>query len=125
MTEHNIQRLVVAWFRDRYPDLAAVFFAIPGGGKRDKVTAARMKAEGVLPGVPDLLLAVPRGGKAGLFLELKTEQGYPSKVQRERMAALEAQGYAVTVAKGYEAAKEALTGYLSTSDFFNDGAINA
>lgn len=112
MNEHNIQRLVVAWFRDRFPDLAPVFFAIPSGGKRDKVTAARLKAEGALPGVPDLMLAVPCGGKAGLFLELKTATGHPSKAQRERQAALKAQGYAVEVAKGYEAAKDVIANYL-------------
>lgn len=116
MTEHNIQRLVVAWFRNRYPHLSAVFFAIPSGGKRDKVTAARMKAEGALPGVPDLMLATPRGPWAGLFLELKTETGYPSKVQRERIDALRSQGYAAEVAKGYEAAKIVIANYLETNN---------
>lgn len=116
MDEHNIQRLVVAWFRDRFPDLADVFFAIPSGGKRDKVTAARLKSEGALPGVPDLMLATPRGGKAGLFLELKTARGGVSQAQRERQAALAKQGYAVEVAKGYEAAKTAITSYLETAD---------
>ena len=120
MNEHNIQRLLVAWFRDRYPDLAPVFFAIPAGGKRDKVTAARLKAEGALPGVPDLLLASPRGGRAGLFLELKTAVGSVSKAQRERQAALAAQGYAVEVAKGYEAAKAAVTNYLGQGDLLTE-----
>ena len=112
MDEHNIQRLLVAWFRDRYPALSGVFFAIPNGGRRNKVTAAQMKAEGVLAGIPDLMLATPRGDKAGLFLELKTARGSASKAQRAAIAALSEQGYAVAVAKGYEAAKTAITDYL-------------
>ncbi len=113
MTEHDHQRLTVAWFRDRYPHLAGVFFAIPNGGKRDPVTAARLKAEGVLPGVPDLFLAAPIGGKAGLWIEMKPLlKGSASKAQKAMHADLAAQGYAVTVAHGYEAAKAAITNYL-------------
>ena len=116
MTEHNIQRLVIAWFRDRYPHLASVFFAIPNGGKRNVVTAKQMKDEGVLPGIPDLMLAVPRGGKSGLFLELKTATGSPSKAQKEAISALTSYGYEAVVAKGYEAAKAAITDYLETTN---------
>lgn len=114
MDEHNAQRLLVAWFRDRYPHLAPVFFAIPNGGKRGKVTAAQLRDEGVLPGIPDLLLCVPNaGGAHGLFLELKTARGSVSAAQRAAHSALEAQGYTVAVARGYEAAKAAITEYLS------------
>lgn len=116
MDEHNIQRLLVAWFRDRYPHLAGVFFAIPNGGRRNKVTAAQLKAEGVLPGIPDLMLAYPRGEKAGLFLELKTERGSASKAQKEAMSALSGHGYAVQVAKGYEAAKAVIIDYLERAN---------
>lgn len=112
MDEHNHQRLIVAWFRSRYPDLDRLFFAIPNGGKRDPVTAKRLKDEGVLPGVPDLLLAVPAGGYAGLFLEAKTRTGSASKAQKEVGAALAGQGYSVVVAKGYEAMKAAIQEYL-------------
>ena len=113
MTEHDHQRLTVAWFRDRYPHLAGVFFAFPNGGKRDKVTAARLKAEGVLPGVPDLLLAVPRGDKAGLWVEMKDlKKGTVKPEQKTMHANLIEQGYAVAVARGYEAAKAVILNYL-------------
>jgi hypothetical protein len=112
MTEHSIQRLLVAWFRKTYPHLAMVFFAIPNGGRRNKVTAAQLKDEGVLPGVPDLMLAVPSGGKPGLFLELKTSTGRASRAQQAAMQALAERGYAVELVKGYEAAKAAIVGYL-------------
>ena len=114
MTEHNAQRLLVAWFRDRYPHLAAVFFAIPNGGKRGEVTAAHLKAEGVMAGIPDLMLAAPRNGRAGLFLELKTRTGTVAKDQRVAHEALREQGYSVEVARGYEAAKTAVLAYLES-----------
>lgn len=113
MTEHDHQRLTVAWFRDRYPHLAGVFFAIPNGGKRDQVTAARLKEEGVLPGVPDLFLAAPHGGKAGLWIEMKDlMRGRTRTAQKAIHANLEAQGYSVVVAHGYEEAKATIQHYL-------------
>lgn len=114
MNEHNAQRLLVAWFRDRYPHLAAVFFAIPNGGARDPATGRKLKEEGALKGIPDLMLAVPRNGKAGLFLELKTLTGSVRSKQRTTHEALREQGYAVEVARGYEAAKTAVLTYLES-----------
>lgn len=115
MDEHNIQKLVVAWFRLQHPDLAPLFFAIPNGGARNKATAARLKAEGVQAGVPDLFLAVPHGVAAGLFVEMKTATGRTTPVQRTMHAALRASGYHVRVAHGYDDAKNAITHYLETS----------
>ncbi len=112
MNEHNTQRLLVAWFRDRYPDLAAVFFSIPNGGARDPVTAKRLKDEGALAGVPDLFLSAARRGHHGLFLELKTQRGTVRKAQRAIHSELLAQGYAVVVARGYDEAKAAILHYL-------------
>ena len=113
MNEHNAQRLLVAWFRKTYPLLASLFFAIPNGGRRSPATAAMLRDEGVTPGVPDLFLAVPRGGKSGLFLELKAAtKGRLSTAQKAVLAALEGQGYATAVPKGYEDAKQAVLNYL-------------
>jgi hypothetical protein len=46
MTEHDHQKVFVAWARRNYPDL--VLFAIPNGGIRDAITARKLKEEGVL-----------------------------------------------------------------------------
>lgn len=110
MSEHNIQRLLVAWIRQQYPRVTV--FAIPNGSARNKATAARLKSEGVLAGVPDIFLAFPHGGYAGLFVELKTAKGTASKVQRGIHARLRTSGYRVEVTKGYEAAKIAVSVYM-------------
>lgn len=113
MNEHNHQKLLVLWFRKTYPQFTGVFFAIPNGGWRDRITAARMKDEGVLPGVPDLFLASPHGGKAGLWLEMKDcIRGRATQAQIAMHGELRAQGYAVEIAHGYDEAKAVITQYL-------------
>jgi hypothetical protein len=113
MTEHHHQVLTVAWFRATYPHLAQLLFAIPNGGKRNPATAALLKAEGVVPGIPDLFLAVPVGKQHGLFIEMKNSTGSASKAQKSAHAILATQGYEVALAHGYEAAKTAIRGYLA------------
>ena len=54
LSEHYEQREFVSWFRKAYPGVR--IFAIPNGGFRSRLTAARLKAEGASPGVPDLFI---------------------------------------------------------------------
>ena len=61
--EHEEQVKVFTWARwaeAARPELA-LLFAVPNGGRRDKVTAGRLKAEGVKAGVLDIWLPVARG----------------------------------------------------------------
>ena len=57
--EHRLQCTCVRWFGYQYPELSALLFAVPNGGRRDPVTGARLKAEGVVAGVSDLILFLP------------------------------------------------------------------
>lgn len=77
--------------------VARRIYAIPNGGKRNRVEAAIMKAEGVKPGMPDTHLPVARGGAIGLYIELKCGDNRPSPEQKERLAELHAEGHAVAV----------------------------
>ena len=113
-SEHEEQTTLFRWAlfaRPRYPELA-LLFAIPNGGERHKAVAARMKAEGVRAGVPDLCLPVARAGFHGLYLELKTTAGRPSKAQRQWLQALALEGYRAEVCKGWLAAKDVIEDYL-------------
>lgn len=103
-----------AWMEKRMPELY-LMHAIPNGGKRDIRTAAMLKAEGVKPGVPDIFLPIARGGKHGLYIELKRRKG--GTVSREQEAwirALSAQDYCCAVCHGWEAAKDEILQYLNT-----------
>ena len=70
------------WFRLKHPHLAARLFAVPNGGRRDGITGARLKEEGVLAGVADLVLLVPNANYHALLIEMKTPKGRQSDSQR-------------------------------------------
>ncbi len=95
--ESELQIACVTWFRLQYPDLARLLWAIPNGGRRGKVEAARFKREGVVSGAPDLLLAVATNRAPALFLELKAGRNKTSPAQRQMLIDLQGQGYGVCI----------------------------
>ena len=105
-----------AWIkknRSVMPELHRVF-AIPNGGYRTGTTAARMKMEGVEPGVPDIFCAVARGGLHGLFIEMKRncKSASTSEAQDRMISRLLDGGYAVAVCRGVQEAVGCLVEYL-------------
>lgn len=115
--ESAMQREIVATFDRIHGGLgvlhAHLLFAIPNGGKRTRIEACILKGEGVRAGVPDLFLAVARGGYHGLFLELKTEKGRISEAQLEMHARLAKQHYFVAVPRSVGEAVEIIGKYLN------------
>lgn len=112
LSEHDEQTLLIKWFDMQYKN-KFVFFAIPNGGARNLYVAKKMKAEGTRAGVPDLFLAVPRHGFAGLFIEMKrVKSGYVSQTQKEMISRLELAGYKCIVCKGFDQAKAEIEEYL-------------
>lgn len=94
-SEHVEQREFVSWWRKTQPD---DLFAIPNGGHRGKVTAQKMKLEGLKSGVWDLMAP-----DRFLWIEFKRAWGAGSRLskeQREFGAAREAAGYRLIVAYG-------------------------
>ena len=115
--EHAEQAALFRWAefaRSRLPELV-LLHAIPNGGHRHKATAARLKAEGVKRGVPDLCLPVARNGAHGLYIELKSERGKPTPEQLGWIRALRRQGYAAEVCRGWESARSMIEHYLTAS----------
>ncbi|MGE4267158.1 MAG: VRR-NUC domain-containing protein [Deferribacterales bacterium] len=114
-SEHNEQVSLFQWAAmqtARYPELA-LMFAVPNGGLRNATVAAKLKAEGVKPGVPDIFLPVVRGGYHGLFIEMKrTKGGKLSAEQANWIAKLLEQRYAVYKCEGWAKAKECIEQYL-------------
>ena len=110
-TEHQEQVQLFRWAALR-PDLE-LLHAIPNGGERNVIVARTLKAEGVKAGVPDICLPVPRGGKCGLYIELKRQKG--GRVSPEQLYWLEAlmrEGYACAVCLGWEAARQVIEDYM-------------
>ena len=82
LTERQIQIQCVGWFRQRYPEASRVFFSTPNGGARNPWTAKNLRDEGVLSGVADLILLLPRHGYAALCIEMKKIGGRQSDSQK-------------------------------------------
>lgn len=117
--ESQIGQALTAHVRLHYPQYAALWMHVPNGAhlsgdplKRAR-QSRRLQAEGLVPGWPDYLLAVPKGTYHGLFLELKAGEGKPTMRQRELLARLAAQGYQATWAAGLDAALAVVHAYLA------------
>lgn len=113
--EHGEQVALFCWASQHtkeHPELADMF-AIPNGGKRDKITAANLKAEGVKAGVPDIFLPAKRGPWCGLFIEMKAHGKKAEKEQLEYIARLQKAGYGAIVCVGWEAARDTILAYLN------------
>lgn len=97
-----------------HPELEWMY-AIPNGGYRHKATAAKLKAEGVKPGVPDICLPVARGIYTALYIEMKREKGGRlSESQRRWAEGLRKQGCKVERCNGWQQAVAVILNYLNS-----------
>jgi hypothetical protein len=94
-----------------------LLFAVPNGGHRNEAVAAKLKAEGVKRGVPDLVWPVARGPHHGLFVEMKKLDGHASYPQRQWLTALLEQGYLAITCQGADVAFKALMQYWALGPF--------
>lgn len=112
-SEHDLQVACVRLFRLKYREYAEMLFAIPNGGKRNAIVAKKLKAEGVLAGVPDLFLAVPNGKYHGLFIELKNgKSNNLTENQKRMMYKLQMHGYKTVVIRSIEEFEKIIEEYL-------------
>ena len=116
-SEYSMQVQVFDWSRDpanlkKFPELALMFH-VPNGGARDKITGARLKRMGVLPGIPDIFLPIARSGFHGLWIELKAKGKKPRPEQMNVLNGLIAEGYAAIWADSAEMAIEQIGKYLT------------
>lgn len=82
----------------RYLDaLGVLWFHVPNGGHRNKVTGAILKAMGVKPGVSDCLILEARKGFAGFAIELKVGRNDTSDNQKAFIENLQKRNWRVLV----------------------------
>lgn len=115
-SEHIEQMRLFTWahYAQRIYPCLRTLYAIPNGGARHAAVAAKLKAEGVKPGVPDICLPVARGSYHGLYIELKRQRGTrPSPEQAFWLAGLAHAGYRAIWCRGWEAARDEILAYLA------------
>ena len=97
----------------RYPMLDTLVH-VPNGGYRHNREAARLKAQGVRRGYPDILLDYPACGKHGLRIELKRVKDYHiEREQKQWIYKLNVNGYAAVFCFGWRHAWEVIEAYIT------------
>lgn len=93
-SESYIQSEIVKWFtnnhclKTNFPRW--LIFSVPNGGLRNKKEAVRLRSEGLLPGVSDLIVVY---NYELLYIEVKTDGGTQSKEQKEFQSRVENLGF--------------------------------
>lgn len=89
--ESKLQIQCVKWIKLQYPNI--ICMAIPNGGKRNKIEASIMKAEGVYSGASDLFIPIYNGRFYGLFIEMKFGKGVLTENQKKFRDNVQKNGY--------------------------------
>lgn len=106
--ESREQARLVACLRKHWSafkeEVRPVVFSVPNGGSRDVREASTLKVQGLLAGVSDLVLLLPKGEV--IFVEMKAEKGRLSTSQTEFLNRINNLGFTGIVAFS---AEDALT----------------
>ncbi len=100
----------------QYPRLQGLLFAVPNGGSRNAIEAAKLKREGVVAGVSDLILLKASGGLTALCIEIKTHdaKSKQTKLQKEWEDVVTEHGARYVVCRDVGEFIEVVTGYLKS-----------
>tara|TARA_R110002020_G_scaffold173859_5_gene364845 strand:+ start:262 stop:624 length:363 start_codon:yes stop_codon:yes gene_type:complete len=109
--EDHLQTMTANYLRLKYPSVLA--FHTPNGGLRNKIVAAKLKRQGVRPGVPDWLIIKQSGVYCGLAIELKVKGGAINANQKARHLEFIAEGWDVAVVWSLDEFIDILEDYLT------------
>jgi len=123
ISEHAEQVAVIQWWGSYCGTVGLderLLMAIPNAAKRSPRTGSAMKAEGLRPGCPDLMLAVPmrteQHGRVplfhGMFCELKATDGKARDNQIDYADVLRKAGYNCVIVYGADEAIRAIKAYV-------------
>jgi len=106
-SEHEEQAGLVTWFRSKFNGV--LIYSIPNGDHRAISTGKKLKAEGVVSGVPDLHIPAWR-----LWVEMKRVKGGKiSDDQMKMISYLESIGHKVIVGRGATDASRQIMDFFS------------
>jgi hypothetical protein len=114
-SEHDEQVEVVNYLYLQYHD--ALFWATPNGASLSGRGRAmnKLKGEGFLPGVSDLIIFEPRGGYSCLFIEMKKANGGSGASENQTwfIREVEKRGALGAVCNGFEEAQTIIDDYMN------------
>ncbi|HMY01639.1 MAG TPA: VRR-NUC domain-containing protein [Agitococcus sp.] len=117
--ESAYQTQVVEWSRwaykanpSRYPMLNMLHCSL-NGVKLSGTQAKVAKGQGMLSGVPDLFLPVPKNGFHGLFIEMKSEKGRVTENQHWFLTNADSVGYKTVICYSAKEAISAIEAYYT------------
>jgi len=115
LSESQIQQSCLTWFKQQYPKIwsAGVLFHIANEGIRLGGVGSRMKREGIVRGVADLCLAIPRHGYGALYIEMKRPGTYQSPEQKEWQKGIEYYGNKYVICRSLDEFMTTVKRYLS------------
>lgn len=87
----------------------------PNGGKRSAFTGGQMKAIGVNPGFPDLILPVRVSTAPGLVIEMKSAKGKASDAQSAWLEHFASEGWYCVICRDAHEARFAICDYFELS----------
>ena len=113
-SEAKIQQEIGNWFINNYglkhSEPKRIIFAIANGGKRDLREAKSLKLQHVKAGIPDMQIILENGRV--VWVEVKTEKGVLSAVQKLVMQDIEDLGHHYLVVRSLEDFKNQIKKYL-------------
>lgn len=119
MSESTEQARVVAYFRAKYPKY--LIFSIPNGTHiKSHAGRAKAKREGLLSGIPDLMIPAPIDNNwSGLFIEMKDIKKTMCSVsasQKDKLEHLDKLGYYATWCAGADDAIKVIDDYMKLAN---------
>ncbi len=114
--EHDIQKGCVTYFRLAYPQYRQLLFSVPNGAYVSPQQRKYLSTEGLVSGVADLILLVPRNGYGSLCIEMKTQKGRLQETQKEWQRAAETNGNKYVVCRSFDEFRQEVVSYLGESD---------
>lgn len=111
MSEERLQSEVIKYIKLQYPRVR--YCASLGGIYTGPRQAIKAKRTGYSRGFPDLQITEARGGKFGLFIEIKTHNGVATEVQRQWINDLTLRGYHARICKGLDQILDCIDEYMN------------
>ena len=113
-SEENEQTCLFRWaeFAEVQYEELKLMYHVPNEGKRSRIAGARLKAQGLKSGVPDVCLPTAHGGYIGLYIEMKVKPNKPTENQKQWLRKLREQGHLTAVCYSWEEAKQLIERYI-------------